>query len=162
MTNKKKELTLGSLDDTDAKILGQLQENGRISNSDLAKSINLSETPCWRRWKKLEDAGHIQSYRTILNPRSLGYDVVAFIQVSFLSHDISLTDEFEETIKQLDWVQSCHCITGNIDYLIQMIAKDLDEFSDRLSYLRHINGIHSIQSHISVKNIKETTKLPLP
>jgi DNA-binding Lrp family transcriptional regulator len=161
MSEKLKESTLHHLDQTDCKILRKLQYDGRISNSQLAKDVNLSETPCWRRWKKLEESGYIKEYRTVLDHRVLGYGVVAFIQVSFLSHDVNLTDEFEKSIQRLEWVQSCHCITGNIDYLIQIIARDLDEFSERISYIRHIPGVHSIQSNLSVKNIKDTTNLPV-
>ena len=103
MIKNKKGTTLSDCDEIDLKILKALQKDGRISNSQLAKEVNLSETPCWRRWKKLEEKGYIQEYKALMNRKELGYDVVAFTQISFLSHDVSLTDEFEKTIKNLEW-----------------------------------------------------------
>ncbi len=161
MKLNEKESSSISLDDVDLKILRILQKDGRISNSKLAAEINLSETPCWRRWKRLEEDGLIEEYRTVLSRRKMGFGVVAFVQVSFQSHGVELTNEFEETIRTLDWVQMCHCITGNTDYIIQMIATDLDEFSERINTIRHIPGVSSVQSNISVNEIKAGASLPI-
>ena len=150
-----------ALDSVDLQILNRLQTNGRISNSALSDEVNLSETPCWRRWKKLEEEGYIDEYRAKLNRRKLGFGVVVFVQVSFASHDVELTNTFEQVVSEFDWVQSCHCITGNVDYLLQLVARDLEEFSERITLIRRIPGVTAIQSHISVKEIKESTCLPI-
>lgn len=157
----KKETAHAALDSTDLKILKQLQDDGRISNARLSETVNLSETPCWRRWKKLEDNGYINEYRAVLNPRKMGFKVKAFTQVTFASHDVDLTDEFEKIVSDLDWVQSCHCITGSVDYVLQMVFRDLDEFSDRINVIRRIPGVNAVQSHISVKEIKASSRLPV-
>ncbi|BCR06290.1 AsnC family transcriptional regulator [Desulfuromonas versatilis] len=150
-----------SLDDIDLQILKRLQEDGRISNSKLSELVALSETPCWRRWKNLEEGGYIEEYRTVLNRRKLGFGVVVFTQVSLSSHNIELTNQFEQTVKGFDWVQMCHCVSGNVDYLLQMVVRDLDEFSERITMIRHIPGVNSVQSQISVKEIKNSSTLPL-
>lgn len=161
MAKNKKDSTLWAVDSKDLEILRKLQSDGRISNSALSDQVSLSETPCWRRWKKLEDEGYIEEYRTVLNRRKLGFGVVVFTQVSFASHDIELTNQFEQLMRELDWVQMCHCITGDVDYLLQLVARDVDEFSERITLLRRIPGVTSVQSHISVNEIKDNPSLPL-
>ena len=161
MNKKKKESAREGLDETDLQLLKQIQQDGRISNASLSEKINLSETPCWRRWKRLEEDGYIEDYRTVLNRRMMGYSVIAFTQVSFSSHDVDLTNEFEAIVSELEWVQMCHCITGNVDYILQMVFKDLDDFSERINVIRRIPGVNAIQSHLSVKEIKTSNKLPI-
>ena len=161
MIRKKKDSSRASIDSADLQILTRLQSDGRISNSALSEQVNLSETPCWRRWKRLEEDGYIEEYRTKLNRRKLGFGVVVFTQVSFASHDVELTNKFEQIVREFEWVQMCHCITGNVDYLLQLVARDLDEFSERITMIRRIPGVNAIQSHISVKEIKDTTSLPI-
>lgn len=158
---KEKESTELKLDSTDLTLLRHLQNDGRISNSKLAEKINLSETPCWRRWKKLEELGYIAEYKTVLDRRKMGFGVVAFMQISFSSHEVELTDNFETFIRNAEWISMCHNITGSVDYLLQLVAKDLDEYSNRITQLRQIQGVSSVQSQISVREIKNTFQLPL-
>jgi len=161
MGKQKQDSTRISIDNTDLQILTRLQSDGRISNSALSEQVNLSETPCWRRWKRLEDEGYIKEYRTVLNRRKLGFGVIVFTQVSFASHDVELTNHFEQIVREFEWVQMCHCITGNVDYLLQLVARDLDEFSERITMIRRIPGVSAIESHISVKEIKDGSYLPI-
>jgi len=161
MARNKKESARDVLDETDLQILHRLQSDARISNSALSEQVNLSETPCWRRWKRLEEDGYVQQYRTVLDRKKMGFDIVVFTQVSFASHDVALTNRFEELICDFDWVQMCHCITGSVDYLLQLVARDMDEFSERITLLRRIPGVTAVQSHISVKEVKGDTGLPV-
>lgn len=161
MSTQKKDSTQTTVDTTDLQILRKLQSDGRVSNSALSEQVNLSETPCWRRWKRLEEDGYIEEYRTVLNRRKLGFGVVVFTQVSFGSHDVELTDQFEQIVSEFEWVQMCHCITGNVDYLLQLVARDIDEFSERITMLRRIPGVTAVESHISVKEIKHSSNLPI-
>lgn len=160
MIFKEKEST-PDLDEVDLKILRILQEDSRISNTKLAQAVNLSETPCWRRWKRLEEYGLISRYRAVLDRRKLGFGVVAFVNVTFQTHNMDPTMEFEKKMQELDWIIMCHCITGSVDYLVQMVASDLDEFGERINALRLIPGVNAIQSQISVNEVKETSSLPL-
>ncbi|MDO6459317.1 Lrp/AsnC family transcriptional regulator [Granulosicoccaceae sp. 1_MG-2023] len=161
MGSDKQDSSSINLDKTDLAILKRLQQDGRLSNARLAEEINLSETPCWRRWKSLESNGFIEEYRAVISPRKLGFTVTAFTQVSFSSHDLALTDAFESIVNDLDWVQSCHCITGNMDYLLQMVFRDLDEFSERINVIRRIPGVRAIETQIAVKAIKSGSHLPI-
>ncbi len=161
MKHKRKYSADSGLDDTDLQLLEQLQQDGRISNASLSEKVNLSETPCWRRWKKLEENGYIEEYRAVLNRRKMGFSVTAFTQVSFSSHDVELTNAFEAIVNDLEWVQMCHCITGSVDYILQMIFRDLDEFSERINVIRRIPGVNAIQTHISVREVKTSTSLPI-
>lgn len=161
MNTKRNSSANNILDSIDYQLLNKLQTDARMSNSALSEQVNLSETPCWRRWKKLEGEGYIKEYRTILNRQKLGFGVVVFTQVSFSSHDLELTDRFEQLVKEFDWILMCHCVTGSNDYLLQLVARDMDEFSEKITQIRRIPGVNAIQSHISVKEIKSSSALPI-
>ncbi|MFM2587749.1 Lrp/AsnC family transcriptional regulator [Vibrio sp. TBV020] len=158
---KQKESTNNVLDDTDLTILRHIQTDGRISNSKLAEKVNLSETPCWRRWKKMEEEGYIEGYSAKLNRKKLGFQVSGFTQVTLGSHEVENTEPFEDFVRESDWIVMCHCIAGGADYLVQVVAKDLDEYFERISSMRRVKGVSSIQSNVSVKEIKSTFQLPL-
>lgn len=157
----KKETSHEVLDDTDVSILKALQTDGRISNSKLSEKVHLSETPCWRRLKRLEEQEYISEYTAVLNRKKLGFSVVGFTLVSLGSHDIKNTDIFEQFVAQSDWIPLCHCIAGGADYIVQVIAKDLDQYYDRISELRRVQGVTALHSNISVKEIKHTHTIPL-
>ncbi|WP_413692815.1 Lrp/AsnC family transcriptional regulator [Psychromonas sp. KJ10-2] len=157
----KKENTNGEIDATDLSLLKYIQADGRISNSKLSEKINLSETPCWRRWKKLEEQGYIKEYSAVLNHKKLGFGVSGFTQVSLGSHAEQSTDLFEEFVSNTNWIPMCHCITGDADYIVQIIAKDLDEYYQRIHQLRRIQGVSGLHSSISVKEIKSGHSTPL-
>lgn len=158
---KQKESTNNVLDDTDLTILRHIQNDGRISNSKLAEKVNLSETPCWRRWKKMEEEGYIEGYQAKLNRKKMGYQVSGFTLVTLGSHEVENTEPFEDFVGEAGWIQMCHCIAGGADYIVQVVAKDLDEYFDRISSMRRVKGVSSIQSNVSVKEIKNTFQLPL-
>lgn len=149
------------LDAVDLQMLRTLQADARISNSALSEQVHLSESPCWRRWKKLEDEGYIDEYRTVLNRKKLGFTVSGFTQVSLSSHDESSTDQFELFVTDADWIPLCHCTTGSADYLVQIIARDLEEYYERLNQLRRVKWVSAIQSSVSVKEVKSNNLLPL-
>jgi DNA-binding Lrp family transcriptional regulator len=133
-----------------------------MSNPKLAEHLSLSVTPCWRRLKRLEDEGYIKGYQANLDRRKLGYDVLAFVNLSFSNVGVKTPNCFEEMIKDHPEVLSCHKITGDADYLLQVVAEDLDAYSDFIEMLRTVPGIHSIHSNLALKEIKATTRLPVP
>ena len=159
MTKKKNTNT--GLDDTDLSLLNYIQNDGRISNSKLSEKLNLSDTPCWRRWKRLEEEQYISEYRAVLNRKKLGFSVVGFTQVSLGSHEEENTDLFEQYVSSTDWIPLCHCITGTADYIVQVIARDLDEYYERIHQLRRVKGVSALHSSISVKEIKNSNQIPL-
>lgn len=151
------------LDSTDRTILRLLQQDGALSNPKLAEQLSLSVTPCWRRLKRLEDEGYIKDYQANLDRRKLGYDVLAFVNVSFAVHGDEAPNRFEEVIQGHPEVLSCHKITGAADYLLQVVAENLDGYSDFVeNVLRKIPGIHSIQSSLALREVKSSSRLPVP
>ncbi|ERM61370.1 MULTISPECIES: Lrp/AsnC family transcriptional regulator [Vibrio] len=158
---KQKESTKEVLDDTDIAILEHIQQDGRMSNSKLAEKVNLSETPCWRRWKRMEETGYIDGYAAKLNRKKLGLHVAGFTLVTLGNHEVENTEPFEEFVAVTDWIPMCHCIAGGADYMVQVLAKDLEEYFERISSIRRVKGVSAIQSNISVKELKNSYKLPL-
>lgn len=158
---ERKENTTEVLDETDLTMLRYIQDDGRISNSKLSDKVNLSETPCWRRWKRLEESGYISEYSAVLDRKKLGYSMMGFTLVSLGSHEMENTDNFEQFVASMDWIPICHCIAGGADYIVQIIAKDLDEYYERISQLRRIKGVSALHSNISVKEIKNSCFVPL-
>jgi DNA-binding Lrp family transcriptional regulator len=150
------------LDEFDMQILDILQRDGRISNVNLAKQLSISETPCWRRLQRLKQQGFIEGYQAILNRKKLGFGVISFVQLSFTQHDDKITHEFEMMINQCPEVMTCHNTTGEADFLLMVIARDLDEYSNFIDrVLRKIQGVTSIRSNISLRELKSSSKLPL-
>ncbi|ASI92841.1 MULTISPECIES: Lrp/AsnC family transcriptional regulator [Vibrio] len=157
----KKESATYELDDIDIAILRIIQREGRISNNKLAERVNLSETPCWRRWKRLEEAGYIDNYTTVLNRQKLNLQVSGFTLVTLGNHDVESTEPFEEFVGLVEWVVMCSCIAGSADYIVQIVAQSLEQYYDRLSELRRVKGVTALQSNMSIKEIKSTSHLPI-
>lgn len=149
-------------DRVDLSILSHLQKDGRLTNSRLAQELSLSETPCWRRLKALEEEGYIEGYQANLNRRKLGFGVLAFVQLTCVKHDIETTRKFENIIQSSANVLSCHNITGDSDFMLQVVAKDLDDYSYFVEkVLRSLPGVTVISSSISLRELKSSTALPL-
>ncbi|MFB9887754.1 Lrp/AsnC family transcriptional regulator [Balneatrix alpica] len=151
-----------ALDKTDVQILRLLQQDGRLSNAKLAEKVNLSETPCWRRLKRLEEEGYISGYRAQLDRRKLNYRVLAFVQVKISSHHTAVTEEFERAVAAQAQVLSCHNVSGEADYMLQVVAEDLEAFGlYSAEVLRRLPGVASVHSTLSLRSIKEGDSLPL-
>ena len=154
---------MAKIDKVDADILAMLQENGRLSNSKVAERLSMSETPCWRRLKRLEESGVISGYQAILDRRALGLGVSAFVQLGCAEHSEAATEEFQRIIQSSPNVLSCHNTTGEADYLLQVVAKDLDDYSRFVErVLRRLPGVTSIRSNISLRELKSSNRLPIP
>ena len=149
------------IDEIDANLLDELQNEGRISNAALAERIGLSEAPCWRRLKRLESEGIIEGYRAILNRKLLGLGVHAFVHVRVSSHEIDLAGRFEEKVREFDCVLSCHNVTGEVDYILQIVARDLEAYGAFTVVLRNLPGVTAIQSSLCLREIKSTTAVPV-
>ena len=151
------------IDKVDAEILNMLQENGRLSNAKVAERLSMSETPCWRRLKRLEQDGVIAGYQAVLDRRTLGLGVMAFVQLGCTEHTEAVTEDFQKIIQSSPNVLSCHNTTGEADYLLLVVAKDLDDYSGFVeSVLRRLPGVTSIRSSISLRELKSSNRLPIP
>ncbi|MGB1110285.1 MAG: Lrp/AsnC family transcriptional regulator [Gammaproteobacteria bacterium] len=153
---------MNNLDRVDYRILSHLQQDGRLSNAKLAERLSLSETPSWRRLKRLEEEGYISGYQANLDRRKLGFGVMAFVQISCTDHDEASTEAFERIIQSSDNVMACHNTTGEADFLLQVVARDLDDYSRFVeSTLRKLPGVAAIRSNISLREVKSSSRLPL-
>ncbi|UTH76633.1 Lrp/AsnC family transcriptional regulator [Chromobacterium sp. IIBBL 290-4] len=151
-----------ALDDVDIALMDLLQRDGRLSNAKLAEQVALSETPCWRRLKRLEADGYIEGYQAVLSRKKLGYGVLAFVQVSLGSHTGDAPLDFEDRVQAIPEVLSCHNLTGESDYLLQVVAEDLEAFGVFVrDVLRDLPGVASIRSSLSLREVKMSGRLPL-
>lgn len=151
-----------ALDATDIALLRALQADGRLSNSKLAATLALSETACWRRLKRLEAAGIISGYQARLNRQKLGYGVIAFAQVSFGNHAGDAPLQFERQVLAIPEILACHNVSGDCDYLLQIVADDLAAYGRFVrQVLRKLPGVTAIRSNLSLREIKASSLLPL-
>ena len=152
----------GGLDETDRKILALLQQDGRLTNAKLAEQLNLSETPCWRRLKRLESEGYIEGYQARLNRHKLGLGVIGFAQVTFGDHSGQAPIDFEQKMAQMPEILSCHNVSGDCDYILQIVADDLESYGDFVrDKLRILPGISSIRSSLSLREVKAGIRMPV-
>ncbi|MFT2090568.1 Lrp/AsnC family transcriptional regulator [Paraglaciecola sp. 2405UD69-4] len=150
-------------DKYDRLILEIIQQQGRISNQELAEAINLSPSPCLRRVKQLEEAGFIDGYVALLDAKKLGLSLVSFMQVSMDKHTPERFNHFEAEIAKCNEVLECHLVTGQTaDYLLKVIIKDMDGFQHfLLNKLTPIDGVSGVQSSFVLKSPVNTRALPI-
>ncbi|WP_248804259.1 Lrp/AsnC family transcriptional regulator [Pseudomonas sp. MWU13-2100] len=155
-------MTSQTLNLTDVKILTALQQDGRITNQTLAEQIGMSASPCWRRVRQLEEHRYIQGYRAVLDRRRIGLGVMVFIRVSIDHHSEAEARKFEQEVMQLEDVVACYSIGGDADFLLQVVARDLDSFADfAMSVVRQLPGIKEMQSMFVLKEIKPFVSFPV-
>ena len=152
-----------SFDATDRRILEVIQEEARISNSELADRIGLSPSPCWRRVRTLEDNGVIERYVTLVNAKAVGLPITVFATVALEKQVESALESFERAVMERPEVMECNLMTGEFDYLLRVVVPDLAAYERFLvDHLTRIKGIASIKSSFSLKQVSYKTALPLP
>ncbi|CAM3720640.1 putative HTH-type transcriptional regulator YbaO [Pseudomonas reidholzensis] len=150
------------LDAVDKQLLTLLQRDGSLSSAALGEHLALTVTPCWRRRKRLEDLGVIRDYQANLDRRKLGFNVMAFAQIRFDNHSADAPEKFERVILALPEVLSCHKVTGEADYVLTVLAQDLDSYGQFVEdVLRRQPGIVSIQSSLALREVKAETRIPV-
>lgn len=151
------------LDRVDKKILEILQQNGQISNQDLAEQIALSPSSCLRRVNLLMEHGYIKEQVALLAPEKLGLNLMVLVSVGLTSHQPAIMSQFEEHVRFLPEVIQCYLITGHsADYLLKVIVPDLNAYQAfLLERLTRINCVSSVHSSFILRTICETTALPL-
>ncbi|MBB3180644.1 Lrp/AsnC family transcriptional regulator [Variovorax sp. Sphag1AA] len=151
------------LDNTDRQLLAALQENARLTTGELAQMTGLSQSPCWRRIRRLEESGLIDGYHARLDRRALGYGVVAFVSISIDFQNEARSNEFVEAVRAIPQVVMFHGITGSADFLLMVIAKDLDAYSELLqSKLHRLPGVRHVQTSFSLQEFKRFDDVPIP
>jgi Lrp/AsnC family leucine-responsive transcriptional regulator len=151
-------------DKTDRVLLRALQDNARLTSGELAQMANLSQSPAWRRVKQLEDAGTIKGYHAALDRRALGYSVLAFALVGIDHQNEASSQAFAKAMAEIPEVVLFHAISGQADYLVGMVARDLDHYSELLQKKLHrLPGVRQVQSHFSLQEFKgQMAHLPVP
>jgi Lrp/AsnC family leucine-responsive transcriptional regulator len=145
------------LDRIDQKILRKLQDNGRLSNADLARSVNLSPTPCLERVRRLEAAGYILDYVALLNPQKLGAGVISFIQVSLDRTNPDVFERFKQQVGLCPEVMECHMVAGGFDYLLKVRTSSMIEYRDFLGEtLARMSDIKQTHTYVVIEEVKAT------
>ena len=150
------------LDNTDLRILDQLQSDGSLSNVELARRVNLSPSPCLARVKALESSGVIQRYVALASAAALGLGLTVFISISLKAQSKATLAEFEAHIARHNEIMECYLMTGDSDYLLRVVVSDmaaLERFI--LEQLSPIPGVEKIRSSFALKQVRYKTALPL-
>ena len=155
-------MSLIELDDIDRRILRVLQNNARIPNVELARMVGLSPSPCLRRVKTLEDSGVIQRHVSLLDQSMVGFPVSVFVSVTLERQVETALERFEAAISKRPEVLECYLMTGDADYLLRVVTRDLASYERFLvDHLARIPGVNSIKSSFALKQVSYHTALPL-
>jgi Lrp/AsnC family transcriptional regulator, leucine-responsive regulatory protein len=149
------------MDKVDLKILKILQENSKITNLELSKKIGLSPAPTLERVKKLEQSDIIGSYHAVVNPQAIGLSVKTFVLVSLAWQKENALNNFLEKIRAIDEITECYIITGEADFLIKIICKDLPSYEQLLfKTLSQIEEIERLKTLMTLSTVKDVKLLP--
>lgn len=148
------------LDDLDLQILDILQIEAQVSNSEIAKRVNLSPPATHTRIKRLEKEGYINRHVAILNQEKLGFDLLSFIFMSTNIHQTEKLEALEKALESMPEVLECHCLTGEYDYLLKVANRDRRELENFIRKLNRL-GITRIQTSLALREIKYSTVLPI-
>ncbi|AKM03029.1 MULTISPECIES: Lrp/AsnC family transcriptional regulator [Burkholderia cepacia complex] len=150
------------LDAIDRRILRALQQNSNQTNAELAQQAGLSATPCLRRVHLLEEQGVIDAYVALLNPAAVDLRFTAFVRVTLERQDKKTVERFAREMEQAPEVLECHLMAGSYDYLLRVIARDLDDYQRfQMETLTQIEGVRNVETEIPLKRIKQTVRLPI-
>ena len=150
------------LDAIDRRILAALQRDARIANVDLAAEVGLSPSPCLRRVRLLEEAGVVTGYRASLDRAALGLGLTVFVAVKVGQHTDSHADAFRTAVAALPEVVSCHLVSGESDFLLQVVLPDLAAYETLLiGTLLRLPGVQDIRSNFAIQTVKAPGPLPL-
>lgn len=147
---------------TDRRLLAELQKDASRKQSELAELVGMSRTSCWRRIRDFEDAGLIERQVTLLNPKLAGFSIEVLLLVAMTVHTDENRERFERHVSLLPEVLECFSVSGDRDYLLQVVAKDMDSYNDFLNaeILRH-EAVQSASSTFVLRRVKYSTALPL-
>ncbi len=150
------------IDHVDLRLLDALQQDGRLTNQELAERVGLSASQCSRRRSALEEAGVIDGYRASLSSEAIGLELIVFIEVSLAMHSPDNAKRFGDLLAGMEEVQEAYSLTGESDYLVKLAVADLKRLSEILNdvLLPH-EGVARLRSSIVLDRLKQTSKLPL-
>ena len=151
-----------NLDAIDTRILKIIQKDASVSVADVADEVGLSSSPCWRRIKRMEEAGLIKGRVTLLSRKALGLDFEVYVSVKLGLPNRDNMRKFEDAVARMPEVVACSVTTGAVDYMLRIVTRDMRSYEDFLrEVLLGIDLISDVQSRIVLRQAKETTELPL-
>lgn len=148
-------------DRIDYAILATLQQEGRISNVELASRINLSPSPCLERVRRLENEGYIERYSAQLDAGKLGLGLVAYVQVTLDRTTADVFDRFKQSIVELPEVAGCDMVAGGFDYLVKLRIANMEAYRDVLGQLVEVAGVSQTHTYIVIENVKQDRGVPI-
>lgn len=151
-----------NLDEIDRRLLAELQNEGRVTNVELASRVGLTAPPCLRRVRALEESGVIRGYHAEVDPVSLGFSIMVFALVSLKSQAEADLRQFEEHIGALPEVRECHMLNGEIDFILKIVSKDLQSFQEFLtSRLTPQPNVASVKTSLVIRTAKQLPGVPV-
>ena len=151
-----------AFDSIDRQILGLLQQDGRMTNVDLAERVGLTAPPCLRRVRSLEESGAIRGYHAELDAATLGYPITVFAMVSLrgqAEHDLAA---FEDHVAQIPEIRECHMLNGEIDFILKIVASDLKSFQEILTtHLTPAPNVASVKTSLTIRTAKSMPGIPV-
>ena len=150
------------LDTIDRAILNALQNQGRISNAELAELVNLSPSACHRRVQRLEKDGYIKQYVALLNARKIGLPTTVFVEIRLSAQADEVLDNFEKAVARIPDVLECHLMAGTADYILKVVAENTEDFARiHRRHLTRLPGVAQMQSSFALRTVFKTTALPV-
>ena len=151
-----------TLDTIDRAILNALQNQGRISNAELAELVNLSPSACHRRVQRLEKDGFIKQYVALLNARKIGLPTTVFVEIRLSAQADEVLDNFEKAVARIPDVLECHLMAGTADYILKVVAENTEDFARiHRQHLTRLPGVAQMQSSFALRTVFKTTDLPV-
>lgn len=150
------------MDDKDRQIIRALQRDGRMSNQELAETVNLSPSPCLRRLRNLERSGVIRGYAARVDPKAYGLAITAFVRIRLERHDETTVRNFEREVDRMEEVQECHVMTGQTDYQLRVVVDSLEAYEQFIrARLQRVGGIGSIDTSFAYGTVKDSMVFPM-
>jgi DNA-binding Lrp family transcriptional regulator len=150
------------LDSIDMRILSELQSNGRITNVELSRRAKITAPPCLRRMRALEKAGYVRGYHADLDGKLLGFEVSGFVFVGLASQAEADLKQFEEQVRAWPNVRECHMLSGEVDFLLKVVAKDLSAFQSFITdTLTAAKNVASVKSSLVIHPTKSEPGVPI-
>jgi len=149
------------MDSRDRQIIRALQKDGRMTNQELAETVNLSPSPCLRRLRNLENSGAIRGFSVDVDPKTYGLPITVFVRIRLERHNEEDVRHFESRVQTIDEVLECHVLTGAMDYQLRVVVASLDAYEDFIRNRIHpIGGIASIDTSFVYGTVKKTAVFP--
>jgi DNA-binding Lrp family transcriptional regulator len=149
------------LDAIDRRILKELQDDGRITNVELARRVGVSAPPCLRRMRALEQAGYVKGYRALLDEKLLGYEVTVFAMVHLTSQADADLRAFEDFVRAEPLVRECWMLSGEIDFILKCVAPDLTTFQAFVARLTAAPHVRNVKTSLTLRNSKDAAMVPM-